>query len=47
MSEMILPTNSTLYTTFQQLATQQRMIFLAGLPGTGPGTGQYDVSDQH
>ena len=35
MSEIILPTDSTLYTTFQQLATQQRMIFLAGLPGTG------------
>lgn len=35
MSEIILPTNSTLYTTFQQLATQQRLVFLAGLPGTG------------
>lgn len=35
MSKIILPTNSTLYTTFQQLAAGQRMVFLAGLPGTG------------
>lgn len=35
MSEIILPTDSNIYTTFQQLATKQRMIFLAGLPGTG------------
>lgn len=35
MSEMILPANSSLYTTFQQLANQQRLVFLAGLPGTG------------
>jgi hypothetical protein len=35
MSEIILPTNSNIYVTFQQLATQQRMVFLAGLPGTG------------
>ena len=35
MSEIILPTNSTIYTTFRQLATGQRIIFLAGLPGTG------------
>lgn len=35
MSEIILPTNSNLYTTFQQLAVQKRLVFLAGLPGTG------------
>jgi hypothetical protein len=35
MSEIIIPTNSTLYTTFQQLANGQRLVFLAGLPGTG------------
>jgi hypothetical protein len=35
MSEIILPTDSNLYTTFQQLAAQQRLVFLAGLPGTG------------
>ncbi|MAT96085.1 MAG: hypothetical protein CL608_02995 [Anaerolineaceae bacterium] len=34
-SEIILPTNSNIYTTFQQLAAEQRMVFLAGLPGTG------------
>lgn len=35
MSEIIIPTDSNLYTTFQQLATGQRLVFLAGLPGTG------------
>ncbi len=35
MSEIILPTDSNIYTTFQRLATQQRLVFLAGLPGTG------------
>ncbi|MBK7894475.1 MAG: hypothetical protein IPJ90_06230 [Anaerolineaceae bacterium] len=35
MSEIIIPTNSNIYTTFQQLATGQRLVFLAGLPGTG------------
>lgn len=35
MSEIILPPDSNIYTTFQQLATGQRMVFLAGLPGTG------------
>lgn len=35
MSKIILPTDSNIYTTFQQLAAQQRMVFLAGLPGTG------------
>lgn len=34
-SEIILPTNSNIYTTFQQLAVQKRLVFLAGLPGTG------------
>ncbi|WP_420641712.1 hypothetical protein [Candidatus Leptofilum sp.] len=35
MTDIILPPNSNIYTTFQQLASQQRMVFLAGLPGTG------------
>ena len=35
MSEIILPTNSHIYTTFQHLAAQQRLVFLVGLPGTG------------
>ncbi|MBK8905121.1 MAG: hypothetical protein IPM53_28325 [Anaerolineaceae bacterium] len=35
MSDIILPTDSNIYTTFQQLAAGQRMVFLAGLPGTG------------
>ncbi len=35
MSEIILPTNSNIYTTFQELAAQKRLVFLAGLPGTG------------
>ena len=35
MSQIILPTDSNIYTTFQQLANQQRLLFLAGLPGTG------------
>lgn len=35
MSEIIIPTNSNIFATFQQLAAQQRMVFLAGLPGTG------------
>ncbi|WP_420628393.1 hypothetical protein [Candidatus Leptofilum sp.] len=34
-SEIILPTNSNIYTAFQKLAAEQRMVFLAGLPGTG------------
>lgn len=35
MSEIILPTNSNIFTTFQRLAAEQRLVFLAGLPGTG------------
>lgn len=35
MTEIILPTDSNIYSTFQQLAAEQRMVFLAGLPGTG------------
>ncbi|MCC6605181.1 MAG: hypothetical protein IT327_18380 [Anaerolineae bacterium] len=35
MSEIIIPIDSNIYTTFQQLAAQQRLVFLAGLPGTG------------
>ena len=35
MTDIILPTDSNIYTTFQQLATEQRMVFLAGLPGAG------------
>ena len=35
MSEIILPTDSNIFITFQKLAAQQRMVFLAGLPGTG------------
>ncbi len=35
MSEIILPTDSNIYTTFQQLAAEKRLVFLAGLPGTG------------
>ncbi len=35
MSDIILPTDSNIYTTFQQLVTEQRLVFLAGLPGTG------------
>lgn len=35
MSEIILPTNSNIYTAFQKMAAQQRMVFFAGLPGTG------------
>ena len=35
MSQIILPTDSNIYTTFQRLAAEQRMVFLAGLPGTG------------
>mgnify|MGYP002623453561 FL=1 len=34
-SETILPTDSSIYTTFQRLADEQRMVFMAGLPGTG------------
>jgi hypothetical protein len=33
--EIILPTDSNLYTAFQQLTAQKRLVFLAGLPGTG------------
>ncbi len=35
MTEIILPTDSNIYSTFQQLVTEQRLVFLAGLPGTG------------
>ena len=35
MTDIILPTDSNIYTTFQQLAAEQRMVFLAGLPGAG------------
>jgi hypothetical protein len=35
MSEIIIPTDSNLYNTFQKLAAEQRLVFLAGLPGTG------------
>ncbi|VAW42757.1 hypothetical protein MNBD_CHLOROFLEXI01-2875 [hydrothermal vent metagenome] len=35
MSEIILPTDSNIYTAFQKIAGQQRLVFFAGLPGTG------------
>jgi hypothetical protein len=35
MAEIILPTTSNSYHLFQQIAAQQRVVFLAGLPGTG------------
>jgi hypothetical protein len=35
MSEIILPTDSNIYAAFQQMVTQQRLVFMAGLPGTG------------
>jgi hypothetical protein len=33
--ETILPTDSNIYIAFQKLAAQKRLVFLAGLPGTG------------
>jgi hypothetical protein len=35
MSEIILPSDSNIYKTFQRIAAEQRLVFLAGLPGTG------------
>ncbi|MCP5096775.1 MAG: hypothetical protein GY943_14575 [Chloroflexi bacterium] len=35
MTEIILPPESNSYRLFQQIAAQQRVVFLAGLPGTG------------
>lgn len=35
MTKIILPTDSNLYRTFQKIVTQQRVVFFAGLPGTG------------
>ena len=32
---LILPTDSALYRTFQQMAGERKMLFLAGLPGVG------------
>ena len=35
MSKIILPKNSNIYAAFQKMVSQQRLVFLAGLPGTG------------
>lgn len=35
MTKIILPTDSTLYQTFQEIVTQRRIAILVGLPGTG------------
>ena len=35
MTEIIIPADSSLYHTVQQITGQRKMLFLAGLPGTG------------
>ncbi len=35
MTHIILPSDSDIYRAFQQMAAQKRMLFFAGLPGTG------------
>lgn len=35
MTQIILPTDSPIYDAFQAIITQRKMVFFAGLPGTG------------